>query len=90
MHSRNKSRSESSHVMSNIIDGDEHGRCVRRCDAGGKGRGVTRDAGASRCSRPEQQVEPPGSGKAFCYEADLHNADLKAYGPLGVSIRVER
>jgi hypothetical protein len=48
------------------------------------------DAGASRCSRPEQQVEPPESGKAFCYEADLHNADLKANGPLGVSIRVER
>jgi hypothetical protein len=48
------------------------------------------NAGADRCSRPEQQVGSPATGKAFCCKADLHSAVSKAIDPVGVSIRVER
>ena len=38
-------------------------------------------AGANRCSRPEQQVGSPATGKAFCCKADLHSAVSKAIDP---------
>jgi len=52
-------------------------------------RSVTRNAGANRCSRPEQQVGLPAAGKAFCSRQTCTMLPARS-GPGVSQLRVER